>query len=239
MVKAVLLDNVAHHDLRLVERRGPEFGDGLNETPVFATEIVELQREYPIYFRRTEDGGGFQAFAMLGLDAGENLYVDDGVWRARRIPAMLERGPFALSARSRDDSQGPMMMVDLDHPRISRNEGAPLFRPQGGNSVALERCAAALRTIHVGFPANEAMFAAFLAAGLIAPIQIDIRLDDRTQYALQDVYSISAQAIEDLPADALAKLNAGPFLGLAFYIIASAGNIARLIELKNKKRAQG
>lgn len=237
MVNAAVLDNVEHQDLRLIERRGPEFGDALNESVVFPSEIAELSREYAIYFRITQQDGP-QAFALLGLDAGENLFVRDGVWHARRLPAMMMRGPFLIGRREAEDGASqPVLMVNLDDARVSRSEGAPLFLPHGGRSAALERGAAALRTIHAGLAESRTMFDAFLDAGLVAPLEIDIRLDDRTSYALPEVYSISAEALAGLSGEVLRRLNEHGLLALAFHIRASLGNISSIIEAKNRRRA--
>ncbi|UDF04120.1 SapC family protein [Asticcacaulis sp. AND118] len=232
MSNAVLLDNVKHHDLRVIGGHGQSFGDSVNEIPVFATEFAELQRDYPLYFREAE-GGGFQAFALLGLDKDENLFLADGQWQARHVPAMSQRGPFLIGMR--DD--GPMLMVDLDHPRLSRSEGEPVFLPHGGNAPALERHMRALRTIHQGVEINAAMFAALQAEGLIAPVEIAIRLDDTTEYKMPGLFSISQEALSSLSGEALERLNRAGFLSLAFQVVASMGNMARIIELKNRKRA--
>lgn len=232
MPNAVLLDNVQHHDLRVIGGHGPAFGDAVNEIPVFATEFAELQRDYPLYFRETENGG-FQTYALLGLDKAENLFLTDGQWQARYVPAMSNRGPFLIGM---NDDQ-PMLMVDLDHPRLSRSEGEPVFLPHGGNAPVLERHMRALRTIHQGVELNAPMFAAFQAEGLIAPVEIAIRLDDTTEYKMPGLFSISQEALSQLSGEALERLNRAGFLALAFQIVGSMGNMARIIELKNRKRA--
>src|SRR4030095_12157074 len=65
MTNRVFLNNVEHRDLRVVTRHSVDFGDGINQVLVFPTEFEELQREYPILFRRAADGD-FQAVALLG-----------------------------------------------------------------------------------------------------------------------------------------------------------------------------
>ena len=240
MARPVLLDNVDHHDLKIVTRHGPEYGDAVNQALVVPTEYAELQRDYPIFFRQSDEGG-FESFVLLGLDPDENLFLDNGAWQARYIPAILSRGPFMIGFRGdgtdNDGRREPVIHVDLDHPRVSRNEGEPLFLKHGGNAPALERAAKALRTIHIGVEMSRAMFAAFIEAGLMAPVEIKIRLDERTEYDLPGLFSISAEALAGLDGAALAKLHANGFLALAFHVVSSTGNINRLIEIKNRRRA--
>ena len=48
------LNNIDHHDLGFVHLHGVAFGDNINQMLVFPTEFEEIQREYPIFFRRTD-----------------------------------------------------------------------------------------------------------------------------------------------------------------------------------------
>ena len=78
MARYELLNNITHKDLRVVTRFGREFGDETGMVPAFPTEFAELQREYPIFFRRqTGESGQWQAVALLGFDQKENLFLQD------------------------------------------------------------------------------------------------------------------------------------------------------------------
>ena len=57
MARYELLNNVAHKDLRVATRFGREFGDDVGMVPAFPSEYAELQREYPIFFRKDRDSG--------------------------------------------------------------------------------------------------------------------------------------------------------------------------------------
>lgn len=241
MPQPVLLDNVEHHDLKLISGHSAAFGDGLNQAAVFPTEFAEVQREYPIFFRR-DQAGAFYAVALLGLDKDENLFLEGHHWNARYVPAIIERGPFLIGFQTRDidgeTRREPMIHADLSHPRLSRTDGEPLFLPHGGNAPRLERIARALRTIHTGAEVMPAMFAAFEAAGLLAPIEVDIRLDETTAYKIPDLFGISAEALNALDGATLQALNQSGFLALAFQVITSLGNVSKIIEMKNRKRQQ-
>ncbi|WP_443749883.1 SapC family protein [Asticcacaulis solisilvae] len=237
MSPIVRLDNVEHHDLRLIA--GPAGGadDRVNLALVVPAEFAEVQREYPILFRQAEDGG-FQAFALLGLETDENLFLDETGWRARYVPAIQARGPFSIGLRDTgDDEPDSMVMVDTGHPRISRDDGEPLFLSHGGNAPVLERVLQALRTLHAGIAASDAMFAAFHAAGLLAPVNIEIQLDDGARHALTGFFSVSQEACARLDAATLADLNRSGFLALAFYVIHSTANMRRLIDMKTRRHA--
>ncbi|MEG3145489.1 SapC family protein [Sphingomonas sp. RT2P30] len=235
----VLLNPVEHHDLRVIAERGAAWGDAVNQIAVLPTEFEAAQRDYPIVFRRDAQGD-FQALALLGLDPSENLFLDETRWTTRHIPALLARGPFSIGLHERDDgAHEPMIHIDLDDPRVTRDRGVPLFRPHGGTSEMLDRMSELLRLIHVGHAAQAPMFAAFAAAGLIEPVRLEIQLDDTLRYDLVDFHTIGAASLAALDGAALERLHRAGFLALAFHVVASLGNIERLIALKNRKRALG
>ena len=235
MNKIVVLNNVDHHDVRLHRLRGAANLETINQVRVFPSEFRDLQRDFPIFFRR--DDSGYHSVAILGLDVDENLYLEgEGEttrWAARAVPAILDRGPFSIGMGGEGN---PMIMVDMDHPWIGRDAGEPLFLSHGGNAPALDRAAATLRTLHAGVAVESAMFAAFEQAGLIAYLDLDIRLDESTEYKLPELYTIRPDGLRSLDGAALSDLNGSGFLELAYMVLASHDNLGRLIEAKNRRR---
>ena len=104
MARRVPLDNVEHQRLRVADRATSDVS--VNQALVVPSEFEQLQREYPILFHRDDDGE-FQAVAILGLDRGENLFLSEGEWRARYVPATLGRGPLFLGVGDPEQSGSP------------------------------------------------------------------------------------------------------------------------------------
>ena len=233
----VLLNNVDHHDLRVITRHGPELGDAVNQVMVFPTEFEWLQREYPIVLRKSSEGP-LRPVALLGLARGENLFLDgEGGWRASSIPALVQRGPFSIAAPP--DAQGePMIRIDLDHPRVSRDGGEPVFLPHGGNSPYLERVSAVLQTIYAGHRLFDPMVAAFESAGLLRQVNLEVRVSGTDVYAVPDVLTIDRERLAALGGGELAELHGKGFLQAAFLLSASLGNIQRLADLKSRRLAE-
>jgi len=235
MTNRVPLNNVDHPDIRVIARSAAEYGDSVNQVLVFPTEFEEIQREYPIFFRRDENGS-LQAVALLGLDRDENLFLGENGWQGRYVPAALQRGPFTIALAERDGgAPEPMIHIDLDNSRVSRSEGLPLFLPHGGNTPYLEHVIRVLRAIYTGLDAIGPMFTAFEDAGLIQSISVEIELSDVRKYVLPDLFAINGGALAQLDGARLERLHRVGFLALAFLVAASLGNVSRLIDLKNRK----
>jgi hypothetical protein len=242
MTNAVMLNNVTHKDLRVRTGYSAEFGDNINLALVFPTEFTFVQREYPILFRKGSNGH-LEAVALLGFDKGENLFLDEHGWSARYVPAIQRRGPFMIGVHPNEDKGADkeelMVHVDLDHPRISTSEGAPVFLKHGGNSPYLERATRMLQMIAHGAELANPMFAVFEEAGLIDEMVAEVNIDERVSYKLPDFYTINQDRLAELDGETLERMNRTGYLQLAMSIVTSLGNINWLLELKNRKIAAG
>lgn len=241
MAKHVMLNNVAHHDLRVITRHGAALGDNVGTVLTFPTEYGDVQREYPIFFRKDSQTGEFQSIALLGFQQDENLFLqDDGTWQATYIPGIVARGPFLIGFQNQDVAgelrREPVIHVDLDDPRVSRTEGEPVFLPQGGNTRYLERIGTVLQGIHQGLAIGKAMFEAFTAYNLIEPVNVEIKFSAEEQFNLRGLYTVGEEKLRALDGDALFKLNSTGFLQGAFLVIASLNNVKKLIDMKHRRR---
>lgn len=235
MTDTMRLDNVAHADLRLATSHGADFGDAVNQIALFLPEFEEAQRCYPILFLPQETGVP-QAVAILGLDRDENLFLDGDRWAAGYVPAMARRGPFLIGM---DDGE-PMIHVDLDHPRIVKENdqgGEPLFLPQGGHAPALERSLDALRSIHLGHEAAPAAMRLFDELGLVQPVSLSVQVGEQQSYSFKDYLAITPDRIAALDAAALARLNEARLLMTAVFAASSLANMNQLIARKRARMA--
>lgn len=240
MTRHVLLNNVTHKDLRVITRHGAEFGENVGSVLTFPTEFGDIQREYPIFFRKEAHTGEYVSIALLGFAKDENLFLDEHGWHASYIPGVIARGPFLIGFQERDSGgearKEPVIHVDMDDPRVSFSEGEPVFLPHGGSTRYLERIASILRGLHEGVALNRAMCAAFERFGLIEPVNVQVRFNAEEQYDLTGLYTISEEKLSQLDGDALVTLNKAGFLQGAFLVIASLNNVKKLIDMKHRKR---
>jgi hypothetical protein len=236
MARHVLLNNVEHKNLRVITQRGPQFGDNSGNVVVFPTEYRELQREYPIFFRKEPGGDNYLSVAMLGFAKDENLYLEDTGWNARYLPAVVARGPFLIGFQeSQVDGElrkSPVIHIDLDHPQVSETEGEPLFLKHGGNAPYLQEMTSALDRIHRGIALSKDMFAAFTALDLIDPIKLEVKLTADDQRDLLGYYSVNIEKLRALDAASLAGLHRDGFLESAYLVIGSLNNVQKLVDRK-------
>lgn len=230
MPKFVVLDNNAHKNLRVKRTYREE--DTNNQAIVFPSEFGLLQREYPIFFRQSEEGI-FYAVVILGLDKGENLYVQDGEWNARYLPCMLKKGPFALEApKDKAENFDPRIIVDLDDMRVNEEEGDRVFLPQGGYAPYLEDVLATLKRLHVGASLAASFFDHMQNFKLLEPVTLQLNLSANQRYTVPELFTISRDRVAELSADELFQLNQLGLLEHCFSVMTSAGNMSLLVDKK-------
>ncbi|HEY9255997.1 MAG TPA: SapC family protein [Stenotrophomonas sp.] len=242
MARYELLNNVAHQDLRVVMRFGPEFGDDTGLIPAFPTEFAEMQREYPLFLRKDEGTGEYHSVALLGFEGKENLFLQDGRWTAGYVPGIVAKGPFLIGFQEQDvDGQRTtvsVIHVDLDHPRVSFTEGERVFLPQGGNTPYLDHIITVLRGIRDGAEGGKVMFAALEAAGLLQPLRIDIQLDEKNQVNLTGLHGIDRERLAALDAESLHRLHQAGYLEGVYLMLSSQHNMRRLMAEKQRRLRQ-
>ena len=239
MPRHEMLNNIAHKDLRIITRHGAEFGDNVGTVMTFPTEYGDIQREYPIFFRKDAQTGEFLSVALLGFTKDENLFLEGDRWDAGYVPGILARGPFLIGFQERNEGgelrREPVIHIDMENPRVSQTEGERAFLDLGGNSPYLERMASILKGINQGLDVSKAMFAAFTAADLIEPMKLEIKFAEE-QFNLVGLHTINREKLANLDAETLHKLHRSGFLHGAYLVVSSLNNVQRLVERKQRRR---
>jgi hypothetical protein len=231
----VQINNIDHANLRVGPSAGAAFGDAANQALVFPAEFEELQREFAIIFRRRDNG--LQAYALLGLDRDENLFLSGDRWASRYVPATHQRGPFSIGVApaSADGAPGePMIHVDMDDPRVGESAGLSLFLEHGGNTPYLNHISGVLQLLYQEMESAPAAYAALDAAGLLTPVTLTIDVSEDRRYTLPDVLVVDVERLAAVTGEPLERLYGSGILRLAILAAASLGNVQQLIARKQK-----
>ncbi|WP_347329997.1 SapC family protein [Marinimicrobium locisalis] len=247
MARFETLDNISHQDVKIKPYFSEDLGDNVASTITFITEFAEVQKEYPILIRKEAESGLYQAVALFGIQKNENLFLSkpdpkrqkNPGWNGNYIPAAIARGPFSIGVPrpSGDTGQekGAMVNIDMESPKVSKEEGLPLFLEHGGNSAYLEQISSTLNLIRDGMHLNKPMFDAYVKYSLLDDVTINIDLDNGDRHKISGFYTINTEALSALKGEALEDLNKSGFLQAAYFILASLSNVRKLINIKNSQ----
>lgn len=222
----------------MITQHSAQFGDDRMFVLTFPFEFRSAQACYPILFHNDAQGELYPV-TLFGFTEKENLFLDESGWHAPYIPAMMRREPFLIGyqgGEEQDDADKPRVLsIDLDHPRVSKEEGEPLFQPLGGRTPFLDDIANLMEDIYTGHLHNRIFMDALQEYDLIESVTFDIRLNDGSDNQLLGFSTINEDKVQQLPGDALQRFNEHQILMPLFMVLASMVNVRSLIELKNKQ----
>ena len=238
MTNFALVNHDEHQDVRVITERSARYGDSVMYTLTLPFEFRSVQAFYPILFHQ-EDDGELLPVALFGFEQGENLFLDESGWDAGYVPATILRQPFLIgyqgSEIDKDEEKTRVLTIDMDNPRVNKEEGEPLFLPLGGRSDYLEWSADLLEQIYEGLLHCEEFVAALKEHDLIEAANFDITLSDGSQNQLLGFHVLDEEKVRQLPGDVLEEFSKKSFLMPMFMILASMGNMRTLIQRKDRK----
>jgi len=137
--KLVPLNKDVHADVKIKSINSFDFAKEFHIASLMVHEFARAASVYPIVFLEDKKNDSFRPVVLLGLDAGENVFVDaKGSWQASYVPAIIRRYPFAL-ARVEDQPDQFTVCIDEEAAVVNKDEGQALFSEQGEPTEVIEK----------------------------------------------------------------------------------------------------
>jgi len=231
-----VLNKDKHRQLRVKTGYGAALGDAVMHVMTYPMEFRDIQSCYPILFTKDSNTGGFFAAAVFGFESDQNLFLQDDGWDAPYIPALVQRQPFLIATGGEGDNADPKVSLDLDHPRVSQDEGEALFDTEGNATEFLDQKIALLDKLHRGLQHGSGFVDTLLRHELLEKITLDIAFNDGSKQSLQGYYCIAEERLYQLHGDVLESLNKAGYLQPVFMAVASLSRMRDIIERRNRLR---
>lgn len=231
-----ILNREKHRQLRVRTGYDAALGDAVMYVMTYPMEFRDIQGCYPILFTKDANTGGFFAAALLGFEADQNLFLRDNGWDAPYIPAMVARQPFLIATGGDAENANPVVSLDLDHPRVSRDEGEALFDAEGNPTEFLKQKTALLEELHRGLQHGKGFIDTLLEHELLEQITLDIAFNDGSKKSVQGFYTVAEERLYQLKGDVLESLNQAGYLQPVFMAVASLSRMRDIIDRRNRLR---
>lgn len=197
-------------------------------------EFVRAAAIYPLVFIEDKEKDQFRPVAMLGLDAGENLFIgDNGRWDASYIPAIIRRYPFALS--SVGEGKQYLVCIDEESELVSDTEGSPMFTDKGEPTQVIENVKKYLSELQQMDTITQE-FCKFLAEhNLFVPLNMRVRQDDKVKN-ISGCYVINEERLNNLSDELFIGVRNKRYLPAIYAQLTSLSQIERLVMLKDEQK---
>jgi hypothetical protein len=228
----VALDREQHRDLKLaVPNTDWSLAGNLSALFVAAAEFADTCREFPIVFVRAgkEPDGKDQIapVAVMGLQQGQNLYLDGPKWRAHYMPAILRIYPFCIG---RIDTERFAICVDMAWPGAQKTEGRGLFEADGQPAPLLQEMQKHLEGLEGEIQRTRLVGAKLQELELLREMRFDATMPDGRKHSVDGFLTVDETKMQNLPDNVIGELHRTGVLGLIHLHWVSMGNMRRLVE---------
>jgi len=230
--KIVSLSYERHQNKRVKAASDFRFASGYHIAYLTVHEFSRASAIYPILFLEDQTKAGFRPVVLMGLDPGNNLFVDaKGVWNASYIPAIIRRYPFALS-RS-DDQDKYIICIDEDSALISESDGELLFDEKGEPTSVVENVKQYLAELkQMDFLTQE--FCTFLREqNLLTPMNMRVNSSDQIKN-ITGCYVINEDRLNNLSDSLFLEVRGKRYLPPIYAHLISLLQIERLTQLSSR-----
>lgn len=240
----VLLDRQKHRTTRVRGWTDRRAAAGLNAVFCAAAEFAEACKAFPLLFIRSgeQDARGqpvITPVCLLGLEAGENLFVDDGTWTAAYEPAFLRRYPFALVDARQDggDASAQAVAVDAGFGGLAEDgDGERLFGDDGQPTPYLQQVLQFLNDYESAVQITRPIGAHLQSLGLLKDMRAAGKLTNGEPFAVDGFLVVDEEKLRALPDDVVLSMHRGGLLALVHAHLVSLSNLSRLVDRKSARR---
>lgn len=193
-------------------------------------EFARAAAIYPLVFLEDKDNDQFRPVALMGLDAGENLFVDsEGQWAGSYIPAIIRRYPFALTKAAEADRF--IVCVDEASDLLSDTEGVPLFDEQGNATQVIENVKRYLSELQQMDTMTHEFSRFLVQNNLLTPLNMRVNADNQVRN-ITGCYVINEDRLNTFNDTKFNEIRQKGYLAAIYAHLISLSQIERLAGLK-------
>lgn len=219
-----------HQNVKIKKIDSFDFVKNTHICSVMVHEFSKVAPTYPIVFLEDPKQDAFKPVALLGLEQGENLFIQDNKWRAAYIPAIIRRYPFVLAG----SPEGKQYTICIDEGSrfVNKEEGQPLFNEDGTPSEALEKVKRYLRELQQ-MEIFTTQFTCYLSEkNLFTPINMNLRVNKEIK-SMTGAYIVNEDRVNNLSDETFLEMRKKRYLPVIYAHLGSLGQMERLIGFKD------
>jgi hypothetical protein len=237
-MRLVELSRSEHAGLRIRDDLAEASASNQHLIPIVVSEFRKAATQYPIVFAKHPETGRFAPYVLNGLAIEENLFWTGTELDAAYVPLNVRRQPFYVGTSDASAASATnVLCIDLDSPCLDGSGAKTIVNPDGSDSAYLKEILSILGELVTGKETTERFIATALSLELLAPIMLDIVLDDGTPLQVAGLYGLDEERFRQLDERELARLWKIGFLDLIYAVMIASGQIFKLIRLKNQRIA--
>ena len=231
--RLVPVNRERHAHTRIKPTEGFAFARGFHIASVMLHEFSRAASTYPVVFLEDKTKDEFRPVALLGLEAGEILFLNaEGGWEGSYIPAIIRRYPFALAATGEEGQF--TVCIDEESPLVSSSDGVPLFDENGEPAQALENVKRYLGELQQMDAFTSACCQYLSEHNMFTPLNMRVRHADQVRN-ISGCYVVNEERLYNLSDERFLELRDRRYLPAIYAHLSSLGQIERLLRMRDEQ----
>lgn len=226
--RVVPLNSQVHAGMKLNFRSRYAHAKNSHFCSVVLHEFAHLATDYPIVFIKKTDSEKFSPVVLLGLEPGQNLFVDEqGEWLPGvYVPAPFRRYPFVTS-RLEGASETLVLCMDDKPELLSLVEGLELFTTDGKETEFLEQTKKFVFDLATFELLSDKFSEKMLELDLLVPTQLSVKNGDEVKQ-FHGAHIVDEKKLGGLSDDAFISLRQHGFLSAIYAHLISLAQVEKL-----------
>lgn len=233
MANIVPVRKEQHQKLKLATTRNISHVKGQHIIPVSAAEYAQSSASFPIVLVKNPDSERFRSVAMLGLEAGENLFFQDEKWIALSMPQSISMVPFSLGIDP-DKENTLTACIDLDSEFVGEDKDIALFEDDGKESEVLVNVQKALGRLYDNERMTENFIKELQENDLLQELELNVALSTGEKKKLVGIFTINEDKIKNLSDDKVLDFHKRGLFVPIYSMLGSLTQVNHLVQLRNR-----
>jgi hypothetical protein len=231
-INYIPLDKDKHSDIKVNAKVDFAFAAKTHLAAATIREFAQLSGSMPLVFIEDPNTKNVHSVAMLGLEQGSNLFFADEKWQGPHVPLNVQRYPFDI----RPDGDKLGVFIDENSELLAKGdeEGQALFTEAGEPTEFLKNRQQFLAELANSEVQNQRFIKQLKELDLLEEIQIRVNYKSGQSRNVTGILSINEKRLLDLDDDKVLAMHKAGYLGAAYSMMLSLGQLNRLVELSNK-----
>jgi len=232
MANVVPVRKDQHKNLKVATKRGLEHIADQHLAPITATEYAKAANFFPIFLVKQPEATRYRSIVMLGLEAGENLYLKDARWSSIYLPQSVSMVPFGLGIDP-DKEKTLTAYIDVDNEYVGEDKENALFDAEGNDTEFYKNVQNSLGRLYEDEKMTEKFINELVENDLLQELELHINFSTGENKKLVGLFNIDEKKLQELSeAKVLDFHKRGLFIPI-HAMLGSAGQINRLAQLRN------
>lgn len=233
MANFVPIKKEQHQNLKISSKRDLSHVANQHIIPLVAAEFAQASASFPIVLVKNPDSPRYRSVAMLGLEAGENLFYQEEKWSGLTVPQSAGMVPFSLGLDP-EKEKTLTACIDVDSNFVGEDKELALFEEDGKDSEVLTNVQQSLGRLYESEKMTDSFINELAENDLLQELELNIALVNNEKKKLVGIFTIDENKIKDLSDEKVVDFHKRGLFVPIYAMLGSLGQVNRLVQLRNQ-----